>query len=119
MVHSGGKLMLKISLVLIFSAALHAGRTNLQSTEDINNPGNITAKYTENIRYNIEKRMLLIIDDLSAVRHQLHPHHVPLKTSREQEQLHGELSRMKLALQNSDFRVNMMQRRDNAKLFSG
>jgi hypothetical protein len=42
--------MLNISLMLIFSAALHAGRTYGRSTDGINNASNITLKYAEKIR---------------------------------------------------------------------
>ena len=97
MAESWGKFMLIISLMLISSAALHAGRANVHSTEYINNSSNITVKYEGNIRDSIQKRMLLTIDDLYAVHQLLLLHNMPVNTSREREQLQRELSKMKQA----------------------
>jgi hypothetical protein len=119
MAQSWGKFMLKISMMLIFSAALHAGRTYGHSTEYINSPSNISVKYAEKIRNKIRERMMSTTDDLSAVRQQLNLHHVLVNTSRAEEQLQREVSEMKRALQNCDFQVNRKQRRDNAKILCG
>lgn len=119
MVQSWRKFVLIISLTLISAAASRAGRANGHSTEYINNPSKITVKFEENIRDNIQKRMLLIIDDLFAIHQQLLLHYVPVNTSRELKQLQGELSEMKRALQNCDFQVNRTQRRDNATILCG
>jgi hypothetical protein len=105
--------------VLISAAAMHAGRANGHSTEFINNASNITGKYEWTIRSNIQERMLLTIDDLSAVRQQLLLHYVVVNTSREREKLQRELSEMKRALQNCNFQVNRMQGWDNTKLICG
>lgn len=117
MVQSCGNCVSIISLVLISAVALHAGRGH--SSDDIYNSSNITVKYAENIRDKLTKRMVLTIDDLFAVHQQLLLHYVSVNSSQEQEQQPGELSKMKRALQNCDFQVNRMQRRDNAKLLCG
>jgi hypothetical protein len=122
MAQSCKKCVVIISLVLISAAELHDGRANGLPTEDINNPINISVKYAENIRDNIQKRMLLRNDDLSKVHQQLLLHYVSVDkvdNLREREHLQRELSKMKRVLQYCVFQVNRMQSGNNIELPCG
>ena len=116
---SGEKFVLLILLLLIFAASSRDIRADGHSTEDINKSNHTIVPYVQKIRDNIQKRMMLTIDELIAVYEQLDPQQRQVNASGMRKQLQEKMSQMKRALQNCEIQVSRIQRRDKANLLCG
>jgi hypothetical protein len=111
------KFVLLLLLLLIF--AVSSRHASGQSSEDSNKSNHTIVPHVENIRDNIQKRVMLTFDDLFAIHQQLLLHYVQLKTSHEWKQLQEKMSQLKRALPNCEIQVGRMQRGDKTNLLSG
>jgi hypothetical protein len=111
------KFVLLFLLLLIF--AVSSRHASGHSLEDSNKSNHTIVPHVENIRDNIQKRVLLTFDDLFAIHQQLLLHYVQLNTSHERKQLQEKMCQLKRALQNCEIQVSRLQRRNKANLLCG